>query len=87
MKEAGTDTGLELHKLRDQVDECARTLRWLWTMNLAAAVVAIAVQRYELAAVAGATALVALFGAGVARGAQGTLAKTTSKRRQDQEQC
>ena len=49
MNQAETDPCPQLDKLRDQVDGCALTFRWLWTANLLAAVAGIALHRYELA--------------------------------------
>ena len=83
MDEANADTGLDIDKLRDHVDGCALTFRWLWTTNLLAALAGIALHRYELSGIAGATSLVALVGAGVARGAKGTLGNATTQRRDD----
>lgn len=67
----------QLGLLAEQAQRYLTTFRWLWLLNLAAAIVGVATRRYELMAVAAASSLIALIGVALARKGRKTVSATT----------
>ena len=60
-------------ELRELIDGIGSILRWLWTINLVAAIAGIIVHQYVGAAIAGISSIVSLLGAAASRRAKRTL--------------
>jgi len=58
---------LQFEVLGEQTQRYATTFRWLFVLNLAAAVIGVVMHRYELTAVAAGSSLIALIGVAFAR--------------------
>ncbi len=69
----------QLEVLTIQAQRYQATFRWLWLLNLAAAIVGIATRHYELTAVTAGSSLIALIGVAYARIGSRTVSETTSE--------
>jgi hypothetical protein len=69
----------QLGQLAEQAQRYLTAFRWLWLLNLAAAVVGVATQHYYLMVVAAASSLIALIGVGLARVGRRTVSALTTE--------
>jgi hypothetical protein len=68
---------LQLGRLTTQAQRYLTTFRWLWLLNLAAAIIGVATRHYELTVVATGSSLVALIGVAFARRGRTTVTEVT----------
>jgi hypothetical protein len=68
---------LQLGLLTTQAQCYLTTFRWLWLINLTAAVIGVATRHYELTVVAAGSSLVALIGVAFARRGRTTVSEVT----------
>jgi hypothetical protein len=69
----------QLGQLAEQAQRFLTTFRWLWLLNLTAAIVGVVTHRYELMAVAAGSSLIALLGVAFARIGRKTVSATTAE--------
>jgi hypothetical protein len=69
----------QLELLTKETQGYLTTFRWLWMLNLVAAVIGVATHHYGLAAVAAGTSLIALVGVAFARKGRRTVSEATSE--------
>lgn len=70
---------LQFEAMKEQAQRYVTTFRWLWTLNLVAAVVGAVTGHYEVAAVAAVSCLFALAGVAFARMGQRTVTEATAE--------
>lgn len=68
---------LQLGLLTTQAQRYLTTFRWLWLLNLAAAVIGMATRHYDITVVAAVPSLVALIGVAFARRGRTTVSEIT----------
>lgn len=74
----------QLGLLTTQAQRYLTTFRWLWLLNLAAAVIGVATHHYELTVVTAGSSLIALIGVALARRGCKTVSETASESRRIQ---
>lgn len=65
----------QLGSLKEQAQRYLTTFRWLWLLNLAAALIGVTTRHYELTVVAAGSSLVALIGVAFARRGRTTVSE------------
>jgi hypothetical protein len=69
----------QLRQLAEQAQRYLSAFRWLWLLNLAAAVVGVSTHHYYLMVVAAASSVIALIGVAFARIGQRTVSAVTNE--------
>jgi hypothetical protein len=69
----------QLARLTTQAQRYLATFRWLWLLNLAAAVIGVATRHYWLTVVAAGSSVIALIGVAFARRGQKTVSEATTE--------
>lgn len=72
-----THQELQFEVLREQAQRYLTTFRWLWLLNLAAAIIGVVTHYYGLTVVAAGSSLIALVGVAYARNGCKTVSEAT----------